>query len=198
MGSISRYRPDRGGDAPDKSSWATGQVFEPDRPHNYLHVLGRRLKTKALGHRSEGSAEPDMPSKSVGGREPAGGFDSRLPPLPKGASNSGVPAAGERRPRGRPRSGPERPRPPHKSFGVSSARRRTSLPTDRRRTGQVFGRRPLEGEVGAAWSAPLDDRWRDLPSCWVPSPYTAAIVQASCPHSHMCSSCAASPACSRQ
>jgi hypothetical protein len=20
--------------------------------------------------------------------------------------------------------------------------------------------------VGAAWSAPLDDRWRDLPSCW--------------------------------
>jgi hypothetical protein len=28
--------------------------------------------------------------------------------------------------------------------------------------------------------------------------YTAAIMQASCPHSHMCSSCAASLACSRQ
>jgi hypothetical protein len=31
-----------------------------------------------------------------------------------------------------------------------------------------------------------------------PLPYTAAIMQASCPHSHMCSSCAASLACSRQ
>jgi hypothetical protein len=93
-------------------------------------------------------------------------FNFRPPPLPKGASNSGVPAPGERRPRERPRSGPERPRPPHKSFGVSIARPRTSLPTDHRRTGQVFGRRPLEGEVGAAWSAPSDDRWRDLSSYW--------------------------------
>ena len=41
------------------------------------------------------------------------------PPLPKGASNSGVPAPGERRSRGRPRSGPERPCPPHTSFDVS-------------------------------------------------------------------------------
>lgn len=41
---------------------------------------------------------------------------------------------------------------------------RRSLPTARRRTGQVFGRRPVEREVGAGWSAPLDDRWGDLPS----------------------------------
>jgi hypothetical protein len=33
---------------PDKSSEATGQVLEPDRPHKSLHVLGRRPKTKTL------------------------------------------------------------------------------------------------------------------------------------------------------
>jgi len=33
---------------PDKSSQAAGQVFEPDRPHKSLHVLGRRPKTKTL------------------------------------------------------------------------------------------------------------------------------------------------------
>jgi hypothetical protein len=35
---------------PDKSSQAAGQVFEPDRPHKSLHVLGRRPKTKALAY----------------------------------------------------------------------------------------------------------------------------------------------------
>lgn len=82
--------------------------------------------------------------RRAGAARPAGcgsALNSRPPPLPKGASNSGVPAPGERRPRERPRSGPERPRPPHKSFGVSIARPRTSLPTDHRRTRQVFGRR---------------------------------------------------------
>jgi hypothetical protein len=33
---------------PDKSSLASGQVFEPDRPHKSLHVRGRRPKTKTL------------------------------------------------------------------------------------------------------------------------------------------------------
>jgi hypothetical protein len=47
-----------------------------------------------------------MPSKSVGGRKLAGGFDSRPPPQPKRASNSGVPAPGERAAAGKARSGP--------------------------------------------------------------------------------------------
>src|SRR5215207_5717467 len=68
---------------PDKSSRAAGQVFEPDRPHKSLHVLGWRLKTKVLVTGLEVTRRPDMPSKSVGGRKLAGGFDSRPPPLPK-------------------------------------------------------------------------------------------------------------------
>jgi hypothetical protein len=68
---------------PDKSSRAAGQVFEPYRPHKSLHVLGRRLKTKVLVTGLEVTRRPDMPSKSVGGRKLAGGFDSRPPPLVK-------------------------------------------------------------------------------------------------------------------
>jgi hypothetical protein len=79
---------------PDKSSMAAGQVFEPDRPHKSLHVLGRRLKTKTLVTGLETARASDMPSKSVGGRKLAGGFDSRPPPLPKCTSNSGVQGAG--------------------------------------------------------------------------------------------------------
>jgi hypothetical protein len=65
---------------PDKSSQAAGQVFEPDRPHKSSHVLGRRLKTKALVTGLKAATEPDMPSKPVWGRELLGGFDSRPPP----------------------------------------------------------------------------------------------------------------------
>ena len=65
---------------PDKSSQAAGHVFEPDRPHKSLHVLGRRLKTKVLVTGLEVTRRPDMPSKSVGGLTLAGGFDSRPPP----------------------------------------------------------------------------------------------------------------------
>jgi hypothetical protein len=68
---------------PDKSSQAAGQVFEPDRPHKSLHVLGRRPKTKALVTGLKALRASDMPSKSVGGRKLAGGFDSRPPPLLK-------------------------------------------------------------------------------------------------------------------
>jgi hypothetical protein len=74
--------------------------------------------------------------------------------------------------------------------------------------GQVF--RPTAGGPDKSSAAVLSkERWeRDGLPRWTtdgvialplaPSPYTAAIVQASCPHSHRCSSCAASPACSRQ
>jgi hypothetical protein len=79
---------------PDKSSQAAGQVFEPDRSHKSLHVLGLRLKTKALVTGLESAARPDMPSKSVGGRKLAGGFDFRPPPLLNAPLNSGVPGAG--------------------------------------------------------------------------------------------------------
>jgi hypothetical protein len=48
---------------------------------------------------------------------------------------------------------PEIPRLPHKSFGVPSARHRTSVPTARRKTGQVFSRRPLGREEEAPWLA---------------------------------------------
>jgi hypothetical protein len=65
---------------PDKSSQAAGQDFEPDRPHKSLHVLGRRPKTKTLVTGLEAARGSDMPSKSVGGRKLAGGFDSRPPP----------------------------------------------------------------------------------------------------------------------
>ena len=68
---------------PDKSSRAAGQVFELDRPHKSLHVLGRRLRTNVLVTGLEVTRRPDMPSKSVGGRKLAGGFDSRPPPLLK-------------------------------------------------------------------------------------------------------------------
>jgi len=67
---------------------ATGQVFEPDRPHKSLHVLGRRLKTKALVTGLKAATEPDMPSKPACGRELAGGFDSRPPPLMRCALTS--------------------------------------------------------------------------------------------------------------
>jgi hypothetical protein len=50
---------------PDKSSMAAGQVFEPDRPHKSLHVLGRRLKTKTLVTGLETARASDMPSKPV-------------------------------------------------------------------------------------------------------------------------------------
>jgi hypothetical protein len=72
---------------PDKSSRAAGQVFEPDRPHKSLHVVGRRPKTKTLVTGPRAVRASDMPSKSVGGRKLAGGFDSRPPPLLKEASN---------------------------------------------------------------------------------------------------------------
>jgi hypothetical protein len=65
---------------PDKSSQAAGQVFEPDRPHKSLHVLGRRQKTKVLVTGLEVTRRPDMPSKPVWGRKLPGGFDSRPPP----------------------------------------------------------------------------------------------------------------------
>src|SRR5215211_2598232 len=68
---------------PDKSSPAAGQVFEPYRPHKSLHVLGRRPKTKTLVTGLKAARASDMPSKSVCGRKPAGGFDSRPPPLAK-------------------------------------------------------------------------------------------------------------------
>jgi hypothetical protein len=72
---------------PDKSSKAAGQVFEPDRPHKFLHVLGRRPKTKALVTGLKAARASDMPSKPVCGQELAGGFDSRPPPLLKVASD---------------------------------------------------------------------------------------------------------------
>ena len=65
---------------PDQSSQAAGQVFEPDRPHKSLHVLGRRLKTKTLVTALKAVRASDTPSKPVWGREPPGGFDSRPPP----------------------------------------------------------------------------------------------------------------------
>jgi hypothetical protein len=79
--------------------------------------------------------------------------------------------------RGKARSGPTGPRPPHKSFVGPSAQHRTSLPTSRPRTGQVFSRRPLEREEEAAWFAPWDDRLRRKPSRWricARSPWRAA------------------------
>jgi hypothetical protein len=55
----------------DKSSQAAGQVFEPNRPYKPLHVLGRRLKTKALVTRLKAATEPDMPPKAgVGAKAP--------------------------------------------------------------------------------------------------------------------------------
>src|SRR6266545_6587909 len=97
---------------PDKSSKAAGQVFEPDRPHKSLHVLGRRLKTKALVTGLKAATEPDMPSKPVWGRKLPGGFDSRPPPLQKVASDQtfyvvkppAPPSSRRRRGDGRPRS----------------------------------------------------------------------------------------------
>jgi hypothetical protein len=160
-----RYRGDQGGDVRTSLRKAAGQVFEPDRPHKSFHVLGRRPETKTL--------VTPVDSASVGHAFKIGGRAKarrrvrfRPPPLPKGASSSGVRAPGERRPRGRHPIRARTTASTTQVFGVSFARRRTSLPTDRRRTGQVFGRRPFEGEVGAAWSAVLDDRWRDLPFCW--------------------------------
>ena len=65
---------------PDKSSQAAGQVFEPDRAHKSLHVLGRCPETMTLVTGLKPARESDMPSKPVWGRELPGGFDSRPPP----------------------------------------------------------------------------------------------------------------------
>jgi hypothetical protein len=83
----SGYRGDRGGGGrtslqrpPDKSSSRIGLT-------SLLHVRGRRRKTKTLVTGLEAARGPDMPSKSVGGRKLAGGFDSRPPPLLKAPSD---------------------------------------------------------------------------------------------------------------
>jgi hypothetical protein len=59
---------------PDKSSKAAGQVFEPDRPHKSLHVLGRRPKTKALVTGLKAARASDMPSKPVWGESSQAAF----------------------------------------------------------------------------------------------------------------------------
>jgi hypothetical protein len=127
----SEYRGDRGGGAPDKSSQAAGQVFEPERPHKSFHDLGRRPETKTLVKGLEAPRTSDMPSKSVGGLTLAGGFDSRPPPLLKAASDQPL---REEAGVGRPRKGLNRSsgaRAYHTSLSVFASRG----------TGQVF-RRP--------------------------------------------------------
>src|SRR6266511_3721425 len=79
----SEYRGHRRRWWPDKSSEAAGQVFEPDRPPKSLHLGGWCPKTKPLVTDLKAPRASDMPSKSVCGRKPAGGFDSRSPPLSK-------------------------------------------------------------------------------------------------------------------
>src|SRR5215203_1734636 len=103
---------------PDKSSRAAVQVFEPYRPHKSLHVLGRRLKTRVMVTGLEVTRRPDMPSKPVWGRKLPGGFDSRPPPRLNGALPAALHRAGRQAAAGRARSRPDRPHPPHKSFGV--------------------------------------------------------------------------------
>ena len=65
---------------PDKSSQAAGQVFEPDQPSKPLHVLGRRLKAKALVTGLKGSDRAGHASKSRCGGESsqAGSIPVRL------------------------------------------------------------------------------------------------------------------------
>jgi hypothetical protein len=86
---------------PDKSSRAAGQVFKPDRPHKSLRILGRRPNTKPLVTGLKAAQASDMPSKSVGGRKLAGGFDSRPPPLLKASLTSRVAPCRARGGRGR-------------------------------------------------------------------------------------------------
>jgi hypothetical protein len=102
-----------------------------------------------------------MPSKSVGGRKLAGGFDSRPPPLLKEASDQPL---REEAGVGRPRRGLDRSsgdRVYHTSLSVFASRG----------TGQVF--RPPAGRPDkssaavlskerreAGWSDALDDPWR--------------------------------------
>ena len=50
---------------PDKSSRAAGQVFEPDRPHKSLHVLGWCPETKTLITGLKAARTSDMPSKPI-------------------------------------------------------------------------------------------------------------------------------------
>ena len=128
---------------PDKSSRAAGQVFEPYRPHKSLHVLGRRLKTKVLVTGLEVTRRPDMPSKSVGGRKLAGGFDSRPPPLRDSCSDQHrCTRRAAHRPGGSGFRGPRNTGDPHQSS----------------RTSQVFGRSPVlrTGQVFPGPSGELD------------------------------------------
>jgi len=138
---------------PDKSSVAAGQVFEPNRPHKSLHVRGRRPKTKTLVTGLEAARASDMPSKSVGGRKLAGGFDSRPPPLPNAPSDQRRSAEpGHRRPREGPirarttasttpvfRS-PLRPAPDKSSDRPPEDRTSLRTPSSRRRGGSGVGR----------------------------------------------------------
>jgi hypothetical protein len=55
---------------PDKSSQAAGQVFETDRPHKSLHVLGRRLETKTMVTGLKAAQASDVPFK-IGGQAKA-------------------------------------------------------------------------------------------------------------------------------
>jgi hypothetical protein len=161
-----------------------GQVFKGRRTSlragsaSQVFARSRTVsEDKDAGHGSEAAQASDMPSKSVGGRKLAGGFDSRPPPLPKAPSDVRRSAEPARGGRGKgAQSGPTAPRPPHKSFVCPSAQHRTSLPTSRPRTGQVFSRRPLEGEEEAAWFAPWDDRLRKSSTAYACLGRTVALI----------------------
>jgi hypothetical protein len=133
---------------PDKSSQAAGQVFEPDRPHKSLQVRGRRPKTKTLVTGRKVARASDMPSKSVGGRKLAGGFDSRPPPLLKASSDQSLretAGVGERG-KGLDRSSGDRVH--HTSLSVFASRD----------TGQVF--RPSAGKPDESSAAVLSKERR--------------------------------------
>jgi hypothetical protein len=78
-----------------------------------------------------------LQNRWVGESSPAGSIPVRLRLTKAPSDQRRCPEPGEIWSRKGVRPEPERPRPPHKSLVVPSARRRTSLPTTCRSTGQV-------------------------------------------------------------
>jgi hypothetical protein len=115
----------------------------PEQGRNAPNAPGPRIRCAQSvevrryprSRRRQGTWWAPRSSKPVCGRELAGGFDSRPPPLLNEASDQPLREEGGKAAEGA-RSELRRPRLPHKSFGVRFARHRTSLPTALRKTGQ--------------------------------------------------------------
>jgi hypothetical protein len=148
-----------------------GQVFKGRRTslragsasQVFSHSGTARLATKTLvSGLKAGERRTCLQNRWAGESSPAGSIPVRLryrnAPL-----TAAFRAMGDGRPQRGPRSGPERPSPPPKSFGVYSPSpdKSSDRPPEDKSSAAVLSKERKERHDLPA----TDDRWRDLPSC---------------------------------